>query len=234
MDCIVFPPEVHGSIKPGSLDHLTKVYSIEWGVNMTGLIEPGTIPRCCTVLLLPPSYKHPITDRLGPRTIEYVHHSNLGTVQHDRQFQIWKTCDEPNPCVPTAYDCNQSWVGSRYFRHAWISMARRLPVTVPQPEPVTAPQGSTTNNIDALITLSKSQESNSHTLFAKRTAIRITEEMTEAAIDGYLHTNFRYEFDCPTPLQPTILVLQELLGPKLTVKPDDSDEPGIIITLTKN
>lgn len=236
VNLVVFPPEVHGSIKPGSLDHLTKAICIEWGTNMTGLIEPGTIPPCCITLLLPSSYKHPITDRLGTNVTEYVHHSNIETVKHDRPFHVWKRPSEPNPSTPKTYDCSCSWSRSQYFKGTSFIISKRLPVAVPsKPVSPPVPQACMLDNLDALLTLSKSQESNSHILFAKRIANRIIEEMTEAAVDGYLHTNFSYELNCPTPLQPTIMALQELLGPKLTVSPDqDSDRPGIIVTLKKD
>ena len=58
MVVVPFPPSVRGAIRPGTLDHLTQVETICWGPNMTGLIEPKTVPAKAISLFLPKSYKH--------------------------------------------------------------------------------------------------------------------------------------------------------------------------------
>lgn len=88
---IEFPDSIKGGIKPGSLDHLTKLCRISWGVNMTDLIEPGTIPKQCTALLLPASYKHSYDAsqfRIGLWV--YMHESNLEyATASSRKFNVW-------------------------------------------------------------------------------------------------------------------------------------------------
>lgn len=86
---LVFPDTAQGSIKPGSLDHLTKLEVIIWGKNMTGLIEPDTIPDDCW-LVLRESYKHLVDlSELKPGVRVYTHALNYSTAPTDRCFRLW-------------------------------------------------------------------------------------------------------------------------------------------------
>ena len=85
---LVFPDDVSGSIRPGSLN-LPSLELIIWGTNMTDLIEPGVIPDGVTVILRP-SYKHRLDDsQLGPNVTVWVHASNLDLAPTDRCFKCW-------------------------------------------------------------------------------------------------------------------------------------------------
>ena len=85
---LIFPDEACGSIRPGSLDHLTKLEIIIWGRNMMGLIEPGTIPDGVW-LVLRESYKHSIDlSELKPGVRIYTHALNYSQAPTDRCFRI--------------------------------------------------------------------------------------------------------------------------------------------------
>ena len=89
---LVFPDKATGSIRPGSLNHLTKLFTIRWGNNMASLIEPGTIPPQCKALLLPANYKHPYeTSMYRSGLWVYIHESNLECAPTNfRAFNVWK------------------------------------------------------------------------------------------------------------------------------------------------
>ena len=79
-----FPPEVKG-IKPGSLDHLTKLHTIWWGVNMMDPIEPGTIPDRPIVLFMPEHYPHQIGDTVPAIVAVCIH---TGSVYFSRPSNL--------------------------------------------------------------------------------------------------------------------------------------------------
>ena len=86
---LIFPDTVCGSIRPGSLDHLSKLKTIVWGINMTDLIEPGTIPDAVT-LVLRSEYRHQVdTSKLGLRVRVWIHGSNYQYAPTDRCFRVW-------------------------------------------------------------------------------------------------------------------------------------------------
>lgn len=90
-ELIEFPDSVYGCIRPGSLDHLTKLRKIRWGVSMTDLIEPGTFPKQCIALLLPASYKHPYeASEFRSDIWVYIHESNLAYAPvSTERFNVW-------------------------------------------------------------------------------------------------------------------------------------------------
>lgn len=134
---LVFPPDVVGSIKPGSLDHLTKAHIIRWGVNMTGPIEPGTIPECCNYLLFPETYSHAIDNiKLRPRIEIYVHRTQVQTGPSDRIFYAWGLPDEPQPILPAGYQfaAKRIWRQSIMFGDLNITEVESVPkLAVPEP-----------------------------------------------------------------------------------------------------
>ena len=138
---ITFPPEVKGSIEPGSLNHLRLAYGMIWGDNMLDLIKPNTIPACVNSLRLPPNYVHPVVDSgLLSKVSVYLHHSSIQYANSKISFFVWKADNEPEPVLPSNWrrTCN-GWSGSNTFDNTQIIRAERIPepVVVPKPEPVT-------------------------------------------------------------------------------------------------
>ncbi|CAH6420039.1 Hypothetical protein MVR_LOCUS16 [uncultured virus] len=87
---VSFPPTVKGSIKPGTLDGLTNLSYIDWGVNMTGLIEPGVIPDRYITLLLPKTYKHPLAlSQFSKRVEVRLHIDNIEQMPIGKKFVVW-------------------------------------------------------------------------------------------------------------------------------------------------
>lgn len=139
---LVFPPEVVGSIKPGSLDHLTKSDSIKWGVNMTEPIAPGTIPVCCRYLLFPETYGHAIDDiKLSSDVMVYLHHTRVHIGPSSRMFYVWGMEGEPEPTLPAGYEYlkGHAWRRSGVYRELRVREAQKAPEPVAVPEPVQAP-----------------------------------------------------------------------------------------------
>lgn len=98
--CYPFPEGVIGGLAPGSLDHLTKVKTMRWGLNMTELIEPGVIPACCEYLVLPASYRHPIdASKLKSTTNVCIHYSNVQYAPTDRIFEVWAENEKSSEMV---------------------------------------------------------------------------------------------------------------------------------------
>lgn len=97
---LVFSDEVTGSVQPGFLDHLINLRTIRRGTNMTELIEPGTIPKHCTALLLPASYKHKFSaSEFHHGLWVYIHVSNLKYAPaSSRPFNIWS--ETRAKCIP--------------------------------------------------------------------------------------------------------------------------------------
>lgn len=126
---VVFPPEIVGSIRPGSLDYLTKTQIIEWGENMVDKIEHGTLPFCCMWLLLPANYKHP-TDDLKFRSdgFLYVHHTNIEHGFAVREFFIWKGLTDPKPALPPGlkHAGNSTWYESDVFKTISILKVKKV------------------------------------------------------------------------------------------------------------
>ena len=126
---ICFPDEVVGALRPGSLDHLTKVRNIAWGRSMTALIEPGVIPDCCTKLLLPVTYSHPIaSSEFGFKPQVYIHHSNITSAAPDLPFFVWKSSTDADVNLPSGFSWNARW--SRWIED-WdflVSVRRAQPI----------------------------------------------------------------------------------------------------------
>ena len=133
---IVFPPEVKGSVEPGSLDHLRSAQSIRWGNNMLDLIKPNTIPECVGYLHLPPNYAHPIDDsNLITKVNVYLHHSSIQCASSKNSFFVWKGLDEPEPVLPKGWRKTSNWTLSITFSNAEIIRAERIPESVVLPPP---------------------------------------------------------------------------------------------------
>lgn len=135
---IAFPPEVVGSIRPGSLDHLIRVKDIEWGLSMTDPIEPGTIPKCCGYLLLPASYKHPADSIRLTDVHIYVHHTNVSYGPSDRKFYIWREPTEPEPTLSQCHEYlgrGGCWYASEVFKGVSVIQVKKVPDAVPKPQP---------------------------------------------------------------------------------------------------
>ena len=129
-ETIRFPDEVVGGLRAGSLDHLTKARNIAWGKNMTALIEPGVIPSCCSKLLLPVSYFHPVTDSNFECMHMYVHQSNIECAMHDRHIFVWKGDTDTDIDLPTGFSWNNrwpEWVKSRDFDGILVRRAQSVP-----------------------------------------------------------------------------------------------------------
>lgn len=142
---IIFPPEVKGSLKPGSLDHLRMARYMRWGDNMLALIKPNTIPNCFSALQLPPNYAHPIDDsNLGSGVTVYMHHSSIQYAGSKNSFYIWKEPMEPEPVLPKNWKQKSNiWTGSGTFENIEIIRIERIPEPVVVPEPVTVAKSST-------------------------------------------------------------------------------------------
>ena len=86
---LVFPDDAEGSVKPGSLDHLTQLEVIVWGKNMTDLISPGTIPGGVW-LVLHSTYKHSLDESKLESCVKVsMHASNYEYAPTDRCFRLW-------------------------------------------------------------------------------------------------------------------------------------------------
>lgn len=134
---IVFPPEVKGSIEPGSLDHLHLVSNMEWGTNMLDFIKPGTIPDCVKFLRLPPNYAHSIDDSdFSTDNSIYLHHTSIQYGSSKNSFFVWKASNEPIPVLPSNWRRTCSgWSGSITFDNIHIIKVERIPEPVVVPEP---------------------------------------------------------------------------------------------------
>lgn len=90
MTDIWLPATVRGSVKPGSFDHIKNLRHISWGIGMTGLIEPKTIPAKPISLFLPESYKHQLELSEIPTEVDiYIHVDQIDQVPADREFIAW-------------------------------------------------------------------------------------------------------------------------------------------------
>lgn len=134
---VVFPSEIVGSIKPGSLDYLTKTTTIEWGENMVDPIESGTIPRCCHWLLLPASYKHSADDLKFRHDVRlYIHHTNAEYGSSGSDFFLWKKASEPEPKLHQGYICTsgRQWSISEIFSSMSIMSVQKVPQSTVTPK----------------------------------------------------------------------------------------------------
>lgn len=87
---VTFPLTVKGSVRPGTFDGLSALSYIDWGVNMTGLIEPGTIPDRSIHLWLPKTYTHPIElSQLSNKVSVRIHIDNIGLMPIGKSFIVW-------------------------------------------------------------------------------------------------------------------------------------------------
>ncbi|CAH6420045.1 Hypothetical protein MVR_LOCUS18 [uncultured virus] len=95
MAVVPLPPSVRGAIKPGSLDHLTQVQTICWGVNMTGLIEPNTVPAKAISLFLPKTYKHDLALSQFSELVQVlIHKDNANQVPKGMNVLIWSESED--------------------------------------------------------------------------------------------------------------------------------------------
>lgn len=128
---LVFSNEVVGSVRPGSLDHFKDLRTIRWGECMTEIIKPGTIPKQCTALLLPASYKHPFsTSEFHPGLWVYIHVSNLKYAPSDsRPFNVWS--ETRDVCIPRWQWAFELPRKSSYYDEVYMCETAR--VTMPKP-----------------------------------------------------------------------------------------------------
>ena len=151
---LVFPDEAQGSIRPGSLNHLTKLEIIVWGKNMIDLIEPGTIPNG-VYLVLREEYKHSVDlSKLEPGIYVYTHAFNCDTAPTDRCFTIWGNFKdvqtvEPDLCkldhehgnMPSARSIFNGDMGMRNILWSCSYPATKVPVVVSlEPESTLVPE----------------------------------------------------------------------------------------------
>lgn len=219
---IIFPPTVQGSIRPGTLDHLSRVRYIRWGDNMLGEIEPGVIPKRCAALMLPAGYTHTMPEDFDRGKLLYIHHTQIATVTSSRLVSLWREASEPAPVIPAGYKINVDWYNSSNFKGNLVLDVEIVPIVVPEPvvvtqsEPVPKPFVFTLESFDALLAKSKI-ESESCETYANQMAITINDEINRAADEGRLHNQFFFEFKCMAPRDKTIEVLDGIFGLRLLI-----------------
>ena len=150
---LVFPDEACGSIRPGSLNHLTKLETIVWGNNMTDLIEPGTVPNGVS-LVLRESYGHPVDlSKLGSDVSVFINVLNYDRAPTDRCFNMWGSINEilaSNKTACTANHCHKTMFPLSVLNdikwgccsHALTKIPKSEPALVSKTEPVLKPEES--------------------------------------------------------------------------------------------
>lgn len=184
-ESICFPSDFTGSIRPGSLDHLTLTESIEWGENMSSPIEPGVIPKCCLRLLLPVSYKHR-TDaiKLEAHVDVFISHRNIEYGPTDRVFTVWKEDAYYLPSLPKGLKWSGNmarWVDSPFFGGKRVKSATKIDHRFEKGE------------FDALLESSKQVHAANPDLYLDSIACKIRNKIKTFAEMGVLAKGFVFQ-----------------------------------------
>lgn len=206
---LVFPPTVKGSIKPGTLDNLDRLQSISWGTNMTGLIEPGTIPNKPISLWLPKTYTHDLgLSQISDKVQIYVHTNYIDIVPEGSIFLVWAEDKSDIDFEDTDLDYEHSFLPSTeikqshiattamgcpcYCRWARMKVADEEIDEEPVPEPVSIPCSIDTLTFEQM--LAQSRADDPRLAQAERVAVMVGMELyanLQAAMAAHtLHNEF--------------------------------------------
>ncbi|CAH6420042.1 Hypothetical protein MVR_LOCUS17 [uncultured virus] len=138
---VVLPEIVKGTVAPGTFDHLDGLVSISWGVNMTGVIEQGTIPNKAITLWLPKTYLHDLAQSQIPSKVTImIHEDNVKQVPKGLKFLVWSESAEfkekPELVFEYRQTCEQATAatGTQCYM-VWASDKVAEPIPEPTPLP---------------------------------------------------------------------------------------------------
>ena len=202
---LIFPPDIYGTIRPGSLDGLKLAYVI-WGEFM-GEIETGTIPDGIA-LVLRSSYKYPL-DRaqLGSTVKVFIHESCSEFAPTDRTFAVWS--DDVITLKPNIETCSNSTtafmiVDERMVRYINFLRIKSVTdvlstqdsdaVTASLPtDPMTAADPLPTDPTDAVTAADPlPTDPIAAAEVANSTLLKLCQEPDQCVIEAYIKANRKY------------------------------------------